>query len=71
VHVRPSIDAQGHAVVIIELHSLHGTALVQARACDLQRFVHRMTSAVRPGDEPGHMNVDATVAAILVPDPSE
>jgi Streptomyces sporulation and cell division protein, SsgA len=65
VHVWPCLDSQGHAVVIIELCSPDGEALVQARTGDLRRFVDRMKSAVKPGTESEHIDVDATIIAIL------
>lgn len=65
VHVWPCLDADGHAVVIIELCSPEGEALVQARTGDLRTFVDRMRSAVNPGSESLHIDVDATIAAIL------
>jgi hypothetical protein len=65
VHVWPCLDADGHAVVIIELCSPDGEALVQARTGDLTTFVERMTALVAPGTESDHMDVDATIAAIF------
>jgi len=65
VHVWPCLDADGHAVVIIELCSPEGEALVQAKTGDLRSFVDRMNSAVSPGSESEHMDVDATIAAIF------
>lgn len=65
VHVWPCLDADGHAVVIIELCSPDGEALVQARTGDLSAFVQRTSKAVVPGTESGHIDVDAAIAAIL------
>ena len=65
VHVWPCLDADGHAVVIIELCSPDGEALVQARSGDLSSFVDRMHNAVRPGSESDHIDVDAAILAIL------
>lgn len=65
VHVWPCLDAEGHAVVIIELCSPDGEALVQARTGDLKSFVDRMAQAVEPGSESDHMDVDATITAIF------
>lgn len=65
VHVWPCLDVDGHAVVIIELCSPDGEALVQARTGDLSAFVERMSRVVRPGAESMHVDVDATIAAIL------
>lgn len=65
VHVWPCLDADGHAVVIIELSSPDGEALVQARSEDLSSFVERMNKAVPPGTESDYLNLDATIAAII------
>jgi hypothetical protein len=65
VHVWPCLDADGHAVVIIELCSPDGEALVQARTGDLTTFVERMTSVVAPGNESSFLDLDGTIAAIF------
>ncbi len=65
VHVWPCLDAGGHAVVIIELSSPDGEALVQARTGDLSEFVERICAAVKPGNESSFVDVDAAIAAIL------
>ena len=65
VHVWPCLDADGHAVVIIELCSPDGEALVQARTGDLSVFVERMSKAVVPGSESAYLDVDAAISAIL------
>lgn len=65
VHVWPCLDSDGHAVVIIELCSPDGEALVQARTGDLSTFVSRMNQAVAPGNESGFMDIDAVLAAIF------
>ena len=71
VHVRPGLDTEGRAVLIIEFHSPGGQALVQAHSRDVQLFVDQMTTIVEPGTEWQHMNVDHTIAAILVANPGE
>lgn len=71
VHIRPCLDTEGRAVVIIEFHSPGGQALVQAHSRDVQLFVDRMTTIVEPGTEWQHLNVDRTIAAILVAHPGE
>ena len=65
VHVWPCLDADGRAVVIIELCSPDGEALVQAKTGDLSSFVDRMTKAVGPGSEAHHLDVDAALASIF------
>ncbi len=65
VHVWPCLDSAGHAVVIIELCSPDGEALIQAKTGDLSTFVERMGKAVAPGAESAHVDVDAVIDAIL------
>ena len=65
VHVWPCLDSNGHAVVIIELCSPDGEALVQARTGDLRAFVDRMNTAVKPGTESELLDVDAVIASIF------
>ncbi|MGH3510599.1 MAG: SsgA family sporulation/cell division regulator [Nocardioidaceae bacterium] len=65
VHVWPCLDTAGHAVVIIELCSPDGEALIQARSGELSAFVHRMNRAVKPGSESEHVDVDSAIAEIL------
>jgi hypothetical protein len=68
VHVWPCLDADGHAVVIIELSSPDGEALVQARTGDLSIFVEKMSKAVVPGTESEYLDLDAAINAILEAD---
>lgn len=65
VHVWPCLDSAGHAVVIIELCSPDGEALVQAKTGDLRTFVDRMSGAVAPGAESELLDVDAAIASIF------
>jgi hypothetical protein len=65
VHVWPCLDSSGHAVVIIELCSPDGEALVQAKTGDLRSFVDRMSAAVALGRESELIDVDAAIHAIL------
>jgi hypothetical protein len=68
VHVWPCLDSDGHAVVIVELCSPDGEALVQAKTGDLSAFVDRMHKAVTPGAESEYLDLDAAIAAILEAD---
>ena len=63
VHVWPCLDNDARSVVIIELCSPDGEALVQARAADMTSFVERMTAAVAPGEEA--IDVDGAIARIF------
>jgi hypothetical protein len=68
VHVWPCLDADGHAVVIVELSSPDGEALVQAKTGDLSIFVEKMSKAVVPGTESEYLDLDAAINAILEAD---
>ena len=65
VQVWPCLSGSGDAVVIIELCSPDGEALVQAKTGDLSSFVDRMSKAVELGNESAHLNVDAAIEAIF------
>jgi hypothetical protein len=65
VHVWPCLDSAGRAVVIIELCSPDGEALVQARTSDLSTFVDRMHAVVAPGTESDCVDLDAAILAIF------
>jgi Streptomyces sporulation and cell division protein, SsgA len=65
VHVWPCVDNDGNSVVIIELCSPDGEALVQGRTADITAFVERMTRSVAPGAESALLDVDAAINAIL------
>lgn len=65
VHVWPCLDADGRAVVIVELCSPDGEALVQTRTGELTSFVERMTKMVPQGAESGHINLDSTIASLF------
>jgi hypothetical protein len=63
VHVWPCEDNAGRPVVIIELCSPDGEALVQARTSEISSFVTRMNRVVTPGAE--RLDVDSAIAAIF------
>jgi hypothetical protein len=63
VHVWPCEDNAGRPVVIIELCSPDGEALVQARTSEITSFVTRMNRVVAPGAE--RLDVDSAIAAIF------
>ncbi len=65
VHVWPCLDNQARSVVIIELCSPDGEALVQARTSDVTAFVEEMVAAVPQGAEGTYLDVDAAIAAIF------
>jgi hypothetical protein len=65
VHVWPCLDSAHRQVVLIELTSTEGCALVQAPLADVRRFVDRITALVAPGTESHHLDLDAEIAALL------
>lgn len=65
VHVWPCVDNDGHSVVIIELCSPDGEALVQCRTPDMTAFVGRMTASVPVGAEGQLVDVESAITAIL------
>ena len=65
VHVWPCLDSDGHAVVIIELCSPDGEALVQAKTGDLSVFVERMSRPSSSAPSPSTWTSTATIAAIF------
>jgi hypothetical protein len=68
VHVWPCTDNDAHPVVIIELCSPDGEALVQAQTSDIVAFVERMTAAVPVGTEATNLDIDAAISAIFSAD---
>lgn len=65
VHVWPCLDSDGRAVVIIELCSPDGEALIQIRNADMHAFADAITAAVPPGTESHLLDVDEALAAIF------
>ena len=65
VHVWPCLDSAQRPVVLIELTSVDGCALVQAPIDDVRRFVDRSIALVAPGTESDHLDLDAEIAALL------
>jgi hypothetical protein len=65
VHVWPCLDDQGRAVVMVELTSDQGEALMQLRTNDVASFVERMLAAVPAGEESDNLDLDGLVGALL------
>ena len=63
VHIWPSIDTQGRAVVIIELHSNSGSFVAQARTTEVYDFLTKTIALVPLGAE--EIDVDALVDFLL------
>lgn len=65
VHVWPSLDNQCQAVVLFELISPHGEALLQATSRDVSRFLHETFTMVPSGAEDMNLDIDHTVLQLL------
>lgn len=65
VRIWPSQDMAGGAVVLLELSSPHGEALVQLRLVDVAGFLAEMTAAVEVGAESTMLDIDSTISALL------
>jgi hypothetical protein len=65
VHVWPCLDAVGRAVVIVELSSPDGEALLQARSDQVSDFLARTREVVPSGQESRYLDVDNVVFRLL------
>lgn len=65
VHVWPTVDDNGRAVVAIALHAPSGAVTVTAPRKIVASFVRRSTRVVAQGAESAHIDVDAVVARLL------
>ncbi len=63
VHIWPSLDTQGRAVVVIELHSNSGSFVAQAHTPEVYRFLTKTLAMVPLGTE--QIDVDAMVDFLL------
>ncbi|HZJ04923.1 MAG TPA: SsgA family sporulation/cell division regulator [Nocardioidaceae bacterium] len=65
VHVWPCLNEKGHAIVLIELSSPDGGALLQANPREIMNFLTMSHCVIAPGEESAHIDVDAVIEAIL------
>jgi len=65
VQVWPFLSYTGNAVVIIELSSPDGDALLQAPARDVHDFVASTFKIVAAGEESTHLAMDAMISQLL------
>ncbi|QCX27743.1 SsgA family sporulation/cell division regulator [Nocardioides jishulii] len=65
VHVCPSINDHGRAVVIIELSSPDGHLVTEARTDAVFTFVQRSLALVPEGEESQHLSMDAMIEQLL------
>lgn len=68
VHVWPCLDISGSAVVIIELTSPYGEALLQASSSDVNDFLQHTFELVPRGTEDMQLDLDDTVLRLLTGD---
>jgi len=68
VQVFPSLDGDGRLVIVLQLSSPTGWALVEAPARDVLNFLEATRLVVWPGTEADHLRVDDTIEALLVED---
>ena len=65
VQVWPCLSACGEAVVIIELSSPDGMAILQAPSREIHDFVVRTLEVVPEGEESAHMELDTLISQLL------
>jgi hypothetical protein len=65
VQVWPCLSAAGEAVVIIELSSPDGMALLQAPSRVVREFVDRTLAIVPAGQEGLHLGLDSLISQLL------
>jgi hypothetical protein len=65
VQVWPCLSNTGEAVVIIELRSPDGMALIQAPSRAVHAFVARAEEIVPMGQESGHLALDSLISQLL------
>ena len=65
VQIWPCLSNVGEAVVIVELSSPDGTALLQTSSRAVQGFVNAIYQAVPDGGESAHVSMDALVSRLL------
>jgi len=65
VHVWPIPEDGGREVLLIELVSPAGEALLQASPRDVQTFLALTHVLVAPGEESDHLDIDGLVGALL------
>lgn len=65
VHIWPSLDPRGRAVVMFELSSPDGELLAQVPASPIHSFLARSLALVERGTESAHLELDRLVARLL------
>lgn len=65
VEVWPSLDREGNAVLVIELHTQGRSAFLQTSARGVHQFVEAMLASVPVGDESDHVDMDLLLSELL------
>ena len=65
VHVWPFPDEDGHEVLLIELVSPNGEALLQADPDEVHSFLALTHEFVAPGEESAYIDIDGLIGALL------
>jgi hypothetical protein len=65
IRLWPSLDDEGHAVVVFDFHSPSGRLLTQARTAELHTFLTQTRAAVPFGEEGARLDLDGLVHALL------
>ena len=65
VQVWPCLSSCGEAVVVIELSSPDGMAILQAPSREVHDFVVRTLEVVPEGEESAHMALDTLISQLL------
>ena len=69
VHVWPCLDPAGRAVVIVELSSPDGEALLQASSAEVSDFLARTEVVVAAGQEGRYLDLDLVINQLLADTP--
>lgn len=65
LHLWPSVDEDGRAVVVLEFRSPHGHLVAQAHSHEVYQFLTRTLAVVPACTESAYMDLDALVADLL------
>jgi hypothetical protein len=65
VRIWPFVDQVGNAVLVIQLSSPEGEALLQARSSEVCEFIQASRQIVAPGTESELVDLDSVIANLL------
>ena len=65
VRVEPCLDDAGRAVVLLELSSPHGSAILTTPTAGVMAFLDRVLATVPLGTESDHLDVDEAINRLL------